>query len=56
MATDWSDDIVIADLSDEPTLSEELTSLLTRLDALASAGALPPPPASDRNRFAGDIP
>jgi len=31
MATDWSDNIVIADLSDEPSLSEELTNLNTRL-------------------------
>ena len=31
MATDWSDSIVIADLSDEPALSEELTNLNTRL-------------------------
>lgn len=33
MATDWSDDIVIADLSDEPALSEELNGLQTRLNA-----------------------
>ncbi len=32
MATDWSDDIVIADLADEPTLSEELASLVSRLE------------------------
>lgn len=32
MATEWSDDIVIADLADEPTLSEELASLVSRLE------------------------
>ena len=31
MATDWSDNIVIADLADEPELSEELNDLYTRL-------------------------
>ena len=28
MPTNWSDDILIADLTDEPTLSEELSSVL----------------------------
>lgn len=31
MATDWSDDIVIAELSDEPALSEELSSITIRI-------------------------
>jgi anti-anti-sigma factor len=33
MPTDWSDDIVVADLADEPALSEELAHLLERLEA-----------------------
>lgn len=37
MATDWSDDIVIADLTDEPSLSEDLASLITRLEHEESA-------------------
>jgi anti-anti-sigma factor len=28
MSTDWSDDILIADLTDEPSLSEELAGVL----------------------------
>lgn len=35
MATDWSDDIVIADLGDEPALSEELNALIERIEHLA---------------------
>lgn len=31
MATDWSDNIVIAELADEPALSEELNSLHQRI-------------------------
>lgn len=31
MATDWSDNIVIADLADEPALSEELAAIIQRL-------------------------
>ena len=31
MAIDWSDNIVLAQLSDEPSLSEELASLIDRL-------------------------
>lgn len=31
MSTDWSDKIIIADLSDEPALSEELANLQSRL-------------------------
>ena len=37
MATDWSDNIVIADLNDEPALSEELSSLIERLNSLEPA-------------------
>jgi anti-sigma B factor antagonist len=32
MSADWNDEIVIADLSDEPALSEELTALLQRVE------------------------
>ncbi len=32
MATDWSDTIIICDLADEPSLSEELNELLARLE------------------------
>lgn len=32
MATDWSDDISISHLSDEPALSEELGAVITRLE------------------------
>jgi len=34
MATNWSDKIVIADLSDEPAFSEELTSLIEKVSAM----------------------
>lgn len=30
MATDWSEDIVITDLADEPALSEELNAIIER--------------------------
>ncbi|MBN8645113.1 MAG: STAS domain-containing protein [Planctomycetes bacterium] len=40
MATDWSDNIVIADLADEPEFSEELNDLYGRLKDL-KAGKLP---------------
>ena len=33
MAADWSDDIVVANLSDEPALSDELGSLLQRVES-----------------------
>lgn len=36
MAIDWSDDITVADLSDEPALSDELNSLIERFDAAGS--------------------
>ncbi len=32
MATDWSETIVVADLQDEPTFSEELNALITEID------------------------
>ena len=32
MATDWSEDIAIAELADEPALSEELASLIERVN------------------------
>lgn len=32
MATKWSDDILIAELADEPALSEELASVLQRIE------------------------
>ena len=32
MAIDWSEDIAIANLSDEPALSEELSSLVQRVE------------------------
>lgn len=32
MAIDWSDNIVVAQLADEPSLSDELASLLERLE------------------------
>lgn len=31
MSTDWSDNIVIAELSDEPAFSDEVTSILQRI-------------------------
>ena len=34
MASNWSDDIVIADLADEPALSEELNNLYQRIASL----------------------
>ena len=34
MATNWSDKIVIADLADEPALSEELGSLIEKIGEL----------------------
>jgi anti-anti-sigma factor len=33
MATDWSDNIVISELSDEPALSEELGGIIERAEA-----------------------
>jgi len=39
MATDWSDNIVITELADEPALSEELASVTER--ALKAKGHVP---------------
>ena len=39
MATDWSDEIAIAELSDEPAISDELTGLI---DRVAGAGTAVP--------------
>lgn len=36
MSTEWSDSIVIADLADEPALSEELSAIADRLSAKGS--------------------
>lgn len=42
MATEWSEDIVIADLSDEPALSDELGTISERLaKAVSSGGGVP---------------
>lgn len=41
MATEWSDDIVICDLTDEPGLSEEMQDLITKLQERADAGQIP---------------
>lgn len=40
MPTDWSDNIIIAELADEPQLSEELNAVLQRLDN-AKPGHIP---------------
>lgn len=40
MATEWSDSIVVAELEDEPALSEELSSLFERANT-AAAGKVP---------------
>lgn len=36
MPTEWSEDIVITELSDEPALSEELNALIERVEGLDS--------------------
>ncbi len=36
MASNWSDDIVIAELADEPALSEELNTVYARLTSIPS--------------------
>ena len=38
MATEWSEDIVVVDLDDEPALSEELSSVIDRVNGVADAG------------------
>lgn len=37
MATDWSDNIVIVELADEPALSDELASIIQRASSLEPA-------------------
>lgn len=41
MSTDWADDIVLANLADEPALSDELGTILDRLAAIEEPGTLP---------------
>ncbi|UYV12862.1 MAG: STAS domain-containing protein [Phycisphaera sp.] len=37
MTTDWADDIVLANLADEPALSDELGAILDRLESMDDA-------------------
>ena len=39
MATDWSENIIVAELSDEPALSEELGNLADQIGGSGAAGA-----------------
>jgi len=41
MSTDWADDIVLANLADEPALSDELGTILDRLETIEAP--TPPP-------------
>lgn len=41
MTTDWSDDIVLANLADEPALSDELGTILERIRRLEGSDAMP---------------
>jgi anti-anti-sigma factor len=41
MTTDWADDIVLADLADEPALSDELGTILDRLEHLGGPERMP---------------
>ncbi|MEQ8317669.1 MAG: STAS domain-containing protein [Phycisphaerales bacterium] len=41
MTTDWSDDIVLAHLADEPALSDELGTILERIRGLEGSDAMP---------------
>ena len=41
MPTEWSDSIVIAELLDEPALSEELSTLIQRAEASQAPGEMP---------------
>lgn len=41
MTTDWADDIVLANLADEPALSDELGTILERLEAMGDPEGLP---------------
>ena len=41
MAIEWSEDIVICDLHDEPELSEELQDVIVRLQGVDANGGVP---------------
>ncbi|OAB63007.1 hypothetical protein AY599_16095 [Leptolyngbya valderiana BDU 20041] len=41
MTTDWSDDIVLANLADEPALSDEMGTILDRIKGLEGADTMP---------------
>lgn len=43
MPTDWSDNIVVAELLDEPALSEELSSLIVRAEGDTGKTPVPMP-------------
>jgi anti-anti-sigma factor len=38
MSTDWSDNIVVIDLADEPALSDELAGIIQRVDGASARG------------------
>ncbi len=52
MHTDWSDSIVVADLADEPALSDGLNALIERIEAEQSAAA----PDANANTIPNAIP
>lgn len=52
MHTDWSDSIVVADLADEPALSDGLNALIERIEAEQAAAA----PGSNANTIPNAIP
>lgn len=41
MTTNWDEDIVLANLADEPALSDELGTILDRLDAMGDDDQVP---------------
>jgi len=41
MAVDWSDNIVIANLADEPALSDELSMICERVESTAAGDPIP---------------
>ncbi len=41
MAVDWSDNIVIANLADEPALSDELSMICERIESAKSGDPIP---------------
>ena len=41
MTTNWDEDIVLANLADEPALSDELGTILDRLDTMGHGEQLP---------------